>query len=182
MKRIHRILVFFIVISLAVSAFPTSVFAEEALSINQTKNLVVGDSKPLVLTGAEPDEVIWTSGNPSVATVDAKGVVTGVATGTVTITASTNLNEDEIKKEYGKYAHIVLEGIREKSLKVDPVEFTEGFAEKLQEVMWKVEAAINKEGDFHSGYQRWQLMEQYFGEMKIRWRNPKQMNPDMMFD
>lgn len=88
MKRIHRILVFFIVISLAVSAFPISVFAEEALSINQTKNLVVGDSKPLVLTGAEPDEVIWTSGNPSVATVDAKGVVTGVATGTVTITAT----------------------------------------------------------------------------------------------
>ena len=92
------------------------------------------------------------------------------------------VDEDEIKKEYGKYAHIVLEGIREKSLKVDPVEFTEGFAEKLQEVMWKVEAAIDKEGDFHSGYQRWQLMEQYFGEMKIRWRNPKQMNPDMMFD
>ena len=88
MKRIHRILVFFIVISLAVSAFPTSVFAEEALSINQTKNLVVGDSKPLVLTGAEPDEVIWTSGNPSVATVDAKGVVTGVGTGSVTITAT----------------------------------------------------------------------------------------------
>ena len=92
------------------------------------------------------------------------------------------VDEDEIKKEYGKYAHIVLEGIREKCLKVDPVEFTEGFAEKLQEVMWKVEAAIDKEGDFHSGYQRWQLMEQYFGEMKIRWRNPKQMNPDMMFD
>ena len=88
MKRIHRILVFFIVISLAVSAFPTSVFAEEALSINQTKNLIVGDSKPLVLTGAEPDEVIWTSGNPSVATVDAKGVVTGVGTGSVTITAT----------------------------------------------------------------------------------------------
>ena len=88
MKRIHRILVFFIVISLAVSAFPTSVFAEEAISINQTKNLVVGDSKPLVLTGAEPDEVIWTSGNPSVATVDAKGVVTGVGTGSVTITAA----------------------------------------------------------------------------------------------
>ena len=88
MKRIHRILVFFIVISLAVSAFPRSVFAEEALSINQTKNLVVGDSKPLVLTGAEPDEVIWTSDNPSVATVDAKGVVTGVGTGSVTITAT----------------------------------------------------------------------------------------------
>ena len=92
------------------------------------------------------------------------------------------VDEGEIKKEYGKYATIVLEGVQEKSLKVDPVEFTEGFAEKLQEVMWKVEAAIDEEGDFRTGYQRWQLMEQYFGEMKIRWRNPKQMNPDMMFD
>lgn len=88
MKRIHRILVLFIVISLMVSVFPANVSALETISINQTKNLIVGDSKMLVLTGAEPDEVIWTSGNPSVATVDAKGVVTGVATGTVTITAT----------------------------------------------------------------------------------------------
>ena len=88
MKRIHRILVFFIVISLMVSVFPANVSALETISINQTKNLIVGDSKMLVLTGAEPDEVIWTSGNPSVATVDAKGVVTGVGTGSVTITAT----------------------------------------------------------------------------------------------
>jgi len=87
-KRIHRILVFFIVISLMVSVFPANVSALETISINQTKNLIVGDSKMLVLTGAEPDEVIWTSGNPSVATVDAKGVVTGVGTGSVTITAT----------------------------------------------------------------------------------------------
>ena len=88
MKRIHRILVLFIVISLMVSVFPANVSALETISINQTKNLIVGDSKMLVLTGAEPDEVIWTSGNPSVATVDAKGVVTGVGTGSVTITAT----------------------------------------------------------------------------------------------
>ena len=91
-------------------------------------------------------------------------------------------DEDEIKEVYGKYAPIVLEGINEKGLKVDPIEFTEGFTEKIQEVLWKVEAAIDEEGDFRTGYQRWQLMERYFGEMKIRWRNPKQMNPDMMFD
>jgi len=71
-----------------VSVFPANVSALETISINQTKNLIVGDSKMLVLTGAEPDEVIWTSGNPSVATVDAKGVVTGVGTGSVTITAT----------------------------------------------------------------------------------------------
>lgn len=91
-------------------------------------------------------------------------------------------NEDEIKKEYGKYGTIVLEGIHEKIIKVDPIEFTEGFAEKLVEVMWRVEGVIDKEGDFHTCYQRWQLMEQYFCEMKIHWKNPKQMNPDMMFD
>ena len=92
------------------------------------------------------------------------------------------VDEDEIKKEYGKYAHIVLEGIREKSLKVDPVEFTEGFAEKFQEVMWKVEEEIDKVGDLHTIYQRWSLREKYFAEMNITWRNPKTMNPDVMFD
>ncbi len=91
-------------------------------------------------------------------------------------------DEKEIEKEYGEYAPIVLEGIVEKGLKIDPVEFSEGFAEKLQEVMWRVEAAIDREGDLCTCYQRWQLMERYFSEMNIRWRNPKRMNPDVMFD
>ena len=62
------------------------------------------------------------------------------------------------------------------------MEFTEGFPEAFQKVRWKVEAQIDKEGDFRTGYQRWYLMEEYFSEMKIRWRCPKLMNPDMMFD
>lgn len=89
---------------------------------------------------------------------------------------------DEIRKEYGKYAMIVLSGIDEPSFKVDPVEFTEGFAEKFQEVMWKVEAQIDNVGDLHTIYQRWSLREKYFTEMNIAWRSPKAMNPDMMFD
>lgn len=88
MKRIQKILVLFVVISLVVSVFPSIINAEDTISINQTKNLTVGDSKLLVLTGAEPDEVTWTSNHPSVATVDAKGIVTGVGTGSVTITAA----------------------------------------------------------------------------------------------
>ena len=88
MKRIQKILVPFIVICLVVSMFPVNINATETISVNQTKNLIVGDSKLLALTGAEPDEVIWTSGNTSVATVDAKGIVTGVDTGSVTITAA----------------------------------------------------------------------------------------------
>ena len=92
MKIIHKILVLFIVISLIASAFPLNVFAVETISINQTKNLVVGDSKILVLTGAEPDEVTWKSSNEAVATVNETGVVTGIKTGSVTITAT--LKED----------------------------------------------------------------------------------------
>ena len=88
MKRIQRFLVLFIVISLMASVLPANVLAVETISINQTKNLIVDDSKPLVLTGAEPDEVTWKSSNEAVATVNEKGIVTGVATGTVTITAT----------------------------------------------------------------------------------------------
>ncbi len=91
-------------------------------------------------------------------------------------------HEEEIKKEHGKYAATVLKGITEDGLKVDPVEFTPGFAEAFQRVMWKVEAEIDKVGDLHVGYQRWSLMEEYFAQMGIKWRCPKLMNPNVMFD
>ena len=94
------------------------------------------------------------------------------------VTADTN----HIQKEYGKYAIIVQSGIQEPVFKVDPIEFTEGFAEKFGEVMWKVEAEIDKVGNLHTIYQRWSLIEKYFAEMNIIWRNPKVMNPHVMFD
>lgn len=97
-------------------------------------------------------------------------------------TMQIKVDVDEIQKEYGKYAMIVLSGIQEPSFKIDPVEFTEGFAEKFQEVMWKIEEEIDKVGDLHTIYQRWSLREKYFAEMNITWRNPKTMNPDVMFD
>ena len=88
MKRIQKFLVLFIVISLIVSVFPGNANAVGTITINQTKNLMVGDSKMLVLTGAEPDEVTWKSSNDAIATVNEKGVVTGIKTGSVTITAT----------------------------------------------------------------------------------------------
>ena len=97
-------------------------------------------------------------------------------------TMQIKVDVDEIQKEYSKYAMIVLSGIQEPGFKIDPVEFTEGFAEKFQEVMWKVEEEIDKVGDLHTIYQRWSLREKYFAEMNITWRNPKTMNPDVMFD
>ena len=91
-------------------------------------------------------------------------------------------NAEEIQAEYGKYAPIVLQGINAPTFKVDPIEFTENFAEKYQAVMWKVEAEIDKTQDLNSVYQRWSLMEKYFAEINTPWRCPKAMNPGMMFD
>lgn len=89
-RNVFRILV----CMLCFGAFAVSVFAAQAdsISIVQTKNLTVGDSKPLILT-ASPDyadvpEVQWSSSDESVATVDERGIVTGVKTGQVTITAT----------------------------------------------------------------------------------------------
>ncbi|MBQ8861293.1 MAG: hypothetical protein IJV67_06195 [Clostridia bacterium] len=91
-------------------------------------------------------------------------------------------DEPEIRKEYGEYAETVLEGVREKGFKVDPVEFTEAFEEKYREVMWKVEADIEKEGDFRTGHQRWNLIEKYLAEEGIKWKSPALMNPGYIFD
>ena len=59
----------------------------------------------------------------------------------------------KIEAEYGRYAKIILSGIETPTFKVDLIEFTEGFAEKYQTVMWRVETEIDKVGDLHSVYQ-----------------------------
>lgn len=100
MRRKHRIVSWIAVLAMLLCIFPTAAFALEAnepqaaatgISINQTRNLTVGDSKPLILTannGGNPPEVTWSSSNEARATVDQNGIVTGVATGAVTITAT----------------------------------------------------------------------------------------------
>ena len=90
---------------------------------------------------------------------------------------------NKIDVEYGEYASIVKTGIESKSLKCDPVEFTEGFSKIYCEVMELVEKEIEKEGDYHSVFQRWNLIESILEEKySIKWKNPKIMNPNFMFD
>lgn len=89
---------------------------------------------------------------------------------------------DEIERDYGEYSKIVIDGINDKTMKVDPIEFTEKFAENIQDVLHKVEEEIERVGDLHTVLQRWQLMEEYFAKVKIKWKDPKQMNFKMMFD
>ena len=65
-----------------------------SVSLDQTKmRLLIGETKTLTPTvypsNATDQTVTWVSSNPSVATVDADGNVTGVATGDATITVTT---------------------------------------------------------------------------------------------
>jgi len=53
----------------------------------ETMSLDADASDQLTASGA--DEVVWTSENPAVATVDANGKVTGINAGTCKVTAST---------------------------------------------------------------------------------------------
>lgn len=69
-----------------------------SISLNTTaKELLKGDTYQLIATALYSngntevitDSVIWTSGDPSVATVDAAGLITAMNTGTAVITATT---------------------------------------------------------------------------------------------
>ena len=65
------------------------------IEMPETATVTVGDTTTLTATvtpSNTTDQVAWTSSDPSVATVDANGVVTGVAKGTATITATANVS------------------------------------------------------------------------------------------
>lgn len=59
------------------------------ISLNtRTLKLCVGASKPLKKKTLRQGRIIWKSDNPSVASVDSSGVVTGISYGTATVTAT----------------------------------------------------------------------------------------------
>ena len=90
---------------------------------------------------------------------------------------------EKIKEVYKEYAEIVLLGVNYKGLKVDEIEFTDVFVNGYKYVMIAVEEEIDIVGDLHIPYQRWNLMEKYYLEKyNIVWKNPKLMNPMVMFD
>ncbi len=65
----------------------------DTLTLSQSSlKLKPGSSRQLSATAApegSPEKLVWTSSDPSVATVDANGTVTGVAYGTVTVSCTT---------------------------------------------------------------------------------------------
>lgn len=70
-----------------VTNYATGINISSSLSVNR------GESKQIALsTSPNPSSstVTWTSANPNIATVDQNGIVTGVKTGNVTITATTD--------------------------------------------------------------------------------------------
>jgi hypothetical protein len=101
MSRKKKLLALGLVLALLLCLLPVNAAAQNTaesltaaagIAINQTKNLAVGGSKPLILTaapaGSTLPEVTWSSSSPATAAVDQNGVVTGVSPGQVTITAA----------------------------------------------------------------------------------------------
>lgn len=72
-----------------------------------TVNLKVDDTKQLTATitpsNATDKTVTWSSSSDAIATVDANGLVTGVSTGTATITATTNNGSKTATCEFNVY-------------------------------------------------------------------------------
>lgn len=78
----------------ATSQITVNAVSVEGLTLSKSVlNVLVGMSKQIVAFVEPPNatnpRVIWTSSDPSIATVDGNGRVTGVSPGTVTITATT---------------------------------------------------------------------------------------------
>ena len=76
---------------------PASPIPVTAISVDATATIGIGESKTLTVTytpsnANEGKAVSWSSANPNTATVDANGVVTGVAAGNVSITATSTTN------------------------------------------------------------------------------------------
>lgn len=91
---------------------------------------------------------------------------------------------DYVNNTFKEYAYMVINGIEyQGGLKYDEVENTPEFINAYPKVMRLVEDEIDRVGDLHIPYQRWDLIEKYFlEEFNIKWKNPKIMNPRVMFD
>lgn len=91
-----------------------------------TATVVLGNTLPLVATVSADDgvpiTVSWSSNNPSVATVSGSGVVTGVATGSATISAHSTV----VPTVSGSVAITVISGIGAVSIAPVPIALTLG--------------------------------------------------------
>lgn len=113
----HRILALLCALALAIGLMPTAALAEAVMPLTETavtgvtlKNGETPVTEPITIYTTAPNntltltatvepegavgDVIWTSGNLEVATVDNNGVVTAVAAGTATITATATNGTD----------------------------------------------------------------------------------------
>ena len=67
-------------------------------------------------------------------------------------------------------------------MKVDPIEHTETFLSVYDEVMERLTARLEKEGNLHMPQQTWSFMAEEFAKKGIYWRSPGLMNPTWRFD
>lgn len=94
-----------------------------------------------------------------------------------------NVDINQINEEYKEFANIIIQAINYKPLKVCKSEFNPTFIENYFLVMREVEKIIDETKDLHIPFQRWDLIKKIYKEKyDIDWKNPKEMNPKVMFD
>lgn len=66
-----------------------TVYEAKSITLSGKEDMVAGEFNQLnaILSGIDESELVWTTTNPNIATVDENGLVHGVSSGTVTITA-----------------------------------------------------------------------------------------------
>lgn len=86
-KKIAALLTILAIIFTVAIFTPDSNAGIQTLNLSkQTKEIKVGESFQLTMTGVKSSSIKWKSSKPSVATVNKKGVIRGLSTGTTNIT------------------------------------------------------------------------------------------------
>ena len=86
-KKIVALLTILAIIFTVAICTPDSNAGIQTLNLSkQTKEIKVGESFQLTMTGVKASSIKWKSSKPGVATVSKKGVVKGIKTGTTNIT------------------------------------------------------------------------------------------------
>ena len=92
-------------------------------------------------------------------------------------------NEQELQKLYPSDIKRILMATEGKGfLKIDPIENSEEFQSVYNEVHEQMLEILNQEGDLHLAIQKWGILEDLYLKKGIVWKNPKMMNPRVMFD
>lgn len=125
-KKIVALLTILAIIFTVAICTPDSNAGIQTLNLSkQTKEIKVGESFQLTMTGVKASSIKWKSSKPSVATINKKGVIKGVKVGTTNITGKYKSLKFTIK--------VVVKKKQDKTTEKTTESTTEGTTEKTTE-------------------------------------------------